>query len=155
MSPTKVKVTISMTTGDLSKMVKEYYPNQLDLMADLGVGALWEYHVRSPTLEDDERIVFYLKKVDGERLELSMGNALETPDLILYFTDQAIKELISSSPNAKTYYENYSKIMKEGSGTRDLDYKVNKSWTNLVKLGYKNWASRYGFMDQIGAPKTK
>jgi hypothetical protein len=124
-------------------------------MTDLGVGAIWEYHVRSPTLEDDERITFYLKKVSDGRLELGMGTAPENPDLILYFTDQAIKELISLSLDAKTYYTNYLRIMKEGSGMVDLDYRVNKSWTNLVKLGYKNWASRYGFMEQIGTAKAK
>jgi hypothetical protein len=150
MSPAKAKVTSSKVAGDLSSIIKEYYPNHLDLMMDLGVGAVWEYHVRGPMIEDEERIVFYLKKVTDQRLELGMGNCPETPDLILYFTEQALRELISSSPSAKTYYENYSKIMKEGSGTRDLDYKINKSWMNLVKLGYRNWADRYGFMNQTG-----
>jgi hypothetical protein len=154
MSPSKSKVTSSKAYGDLSKIVTEFYPNHLDLMTDLSVGALWEYHVKGPTLEDDERTVFSLRKTSEDRLELRMGNAPETPDLILYFTEDAIKELVSS-PNAKTYYENYSKIMREGSGTRDLDYKVNKSWTNLVKLGYKDWANRYSFMDQIGGSKAR
>jgi hypothetical protein len=40
--------------------------------------------------------------------------------------------------------------MKEGSGKRDLDYKVNKSQINMVKLGYGSWAKRYGFMSEIG-----
>jgi hypothetical protein len=155
MPPTKGKRVASMSPRGLLKIIEEYYPSRLDLMMDLSVGAIWEYHIKSPTLEDDEIRIFHLKKVSEERLELGMGIAPETPDLILYFTDQAVTELISSSPDAKTYYTNYSKIMKEGTGTRDLDYKVNKSWANLVKLGYKNWASRYGFMDQIGGPKTK
>jgi hypothetical protein len=146
-SPAKGKGVTSLTPGELLKMVKEYYPNHLDLMTDLSVGAIWEYHVRSPTLEDNEKIVFHLKKLGEQRLELGMGVASETPDLILYFTDQAIVELMSSSPDAQTYYANYSKIMKEGSGTRDLDYKVNKSRLSLWKIGYRNWVNRYGFME--------
>jgi hypothetical protein len=94
--------------------------------------------------------VFHLKKLAEDRLELGVGPASESPDLILYFTENAILELILPSPNAETYYANYAKIMKEGSGTRDLDYKVNKSRMALWRVGYREWAKRYSFMDQIG-----
>jgi hypothetical protein len=140
----------SLTPAELLKMVRNYYPRRLDLMKDLSVGAMWEYHVRSPTLDDNEKIVFHLKKVGENRLELGVGPASEAPDLILYFTDEAIVELISRSPDADTYYANYSKILREGSGSRDLDYKVNKSRLALWKVGYRNWAKRYNFMGQVG-----
>jgi hypothetical protein len=137
----------SLTPGELLKLVKGYYPNHLDLMRGLSVGAIWEYHIRSPTLDDNEKLLFHLKKASEDNLELGVGSASETPDLILYFTDEAIMELISSSPDAKKYYENYSKILKEGSGTRNLDYKVNKSSVNMLKLGYRRWAKRYDFTE--------
>ena len=150
MNPNQVKRTYSLTPGELLTKVKEYFPYHPDLMKDLNIGAMWEYHVRSPTLESYERIVFHLKKLAEDRLELGVGPASESPDLILYFTEEAILELILPSPNAETYYENYAKIMKEGSGTRDLDYKVNKSRMALWRVGYREWAKRYSFMDQIG-----
>nr|MDO8134213.1 hypothetical protein [Candidatus Njordarchaeum guaymaensis] len=140
----------SLTPGELLRMVRDYYPHHLDLMKDLSVGAMWEYHVRSPTLEDNEKILFHLKKVSMNRLELGVGSASEAPDLILYFTEEAIVELMSQSPDAETYYANYSKILREGSGSRDLDYKVNKSRLALWKEGYRNWAKRYNFMEQVG-----
>jgi hypothetical protein len=150
MKPDQVKSGHSLTPGKLLKKIKDYYPQHPDLMKDLNVGVMWEYHVRSPTLEGNEKIAFHLKKLAENHLELGIGSASETPDLILYFTEEAILELTSPSPDAETYYENYSKIMKEGSGTRDLDYKVNKSRITLWRLGYRKWAKRFSFMDQIG-----
>jgi hypothetical protein len=111
---------------------------------------MWEYHVRSPTLDDNEKIVFHLKKVSENQLELGVGSASEAPDLILHFTEEAIVELITRSRDAETYYAKYSEILKEGSGSRDLDYKVNKSRLALWKVGYRNWAKRYNFMEQVG-----
>lgn len=145
----------SLTPGELLKKIKDYYPHHPDLMKDLSVGAIWEYRIRGPTLEGYERIVFHLKKLAEGRLELGVGPAPETSDLILYFTEEAIMELITSSPDAVTYYTNYSKIMKEGSGTRDLDYKVNKSIISLWRVGYREWAKRYSFMDQVGEKELK
>jgi hypothetical protein len=155
MNPDRDKMDSSFTPGELLKKIKDYYPHHPDLMKDLSVGATWEYHVRGPTLEGYERIVFHLKKLAESRLELGVGPAPETPDLILYFTEEAIMELISSSPDAASYYANYSKIMKEGSGMRDLDYKVNKSKMSLWRVGYREWAKRYSFMDQIGEKELK
>nr|MDO8098345.1 hypothetical protein [Candidatus Njordarchaeota archaeon] len=140
----------ALTPGELLKMIRDFYPHRPELMRDLGIGATWEYHVRSPTLDNHEKIVFHLKKVGENRLELGVGPASEAPDLILYFTEEAIVELISRSPDAETYYANYSKILKEGSSGRDLDYKVNKSRLALWKVGYRNWAKRYNFMEQVG-----
>jgi hypothetical protein len=140
----------SLTPEELLKMVRDYYPRHLDLMKDLTVGAMWEYHVRSPTLDDNEKIVFHLKKVSESKLELTVGPASETADLILYFTEEAIVELMTRSRDAETYYANYSKILKEGSGSRDLDYKINKSPLALWKVGYREWAKRYKFMEQVG-----
>jgi hypothetical protein len=151
----KVKGASSLTPGELMKLIKGYFPSHPDLMMDLSVGALWEYHVRSPTLDDNEKMVFHLKKIGEQQLELGIGAASETPDLVLYFTDEAIVELMSGSPDAETYYNNYSKILKEGSGTRDLDYRVNKSRLQLWRVGYRNWANRYGFMQQIGDSDIK
>jgi hypothetical protein len=155
MNPDQDKGGSSPTPGELLKKIKDYYPHHPDLMKDLSVGAIWEYHIRGPTLEGYERIVFHLKKLAESRLELGVGPAPETPDLILYFTEEAILELISSSHDAVTYYANYSRIMKEGSGTRDLDYKVNKSKMSLWRVGYREWAKRYSFMDQVGEKELK
>jgi hypothetical protein len=150
MKPDQTENGNSLTPGELLKKIKDYYPHHPDLMKDLSVGATWEYHVRGPTLEGYEKILFNLKKIAEGSLELGIGPASETPDLILYFTEAAILELISQSPDAKTYYANYSKIMREGSGTRDLDYKVNKSRMALWRVGYREWTKRFSFMDQIG-----
>ena len=150
MNPSQAKRSYSLIPRELLTEIKGYYPRHPDLMKDLKTGAIWEYHVRSPTLEGNERIVFHLKKLAEDRLELGVGPASESPDLILYFTEEAILELIATSPNAETYYANYSKIMKEGSGACDLDYKVNKSRITLWRVGYREWAKRFSFMDQIG-----
>jgi hypothetical protein len=146
---TEVKSKGSLTPGELLKKIKDYYPHHPDLMKGLNIGAIWEYHIRGPTLEGYERIVFCLKKLAENHLELGVGSASESPDLILYFTEEAILELISPTPDAETYYANYARIMKEGSGTCDLDYKVNKSRIALWRVGYREWAKRYSFMDQI------
>jgi len=146
----EAKSNHSLTPGELLKKIRDYYPHHPDLMMNLSVGAIWEYHVRSPTLEGYERIIFHLKKIADDRLELGGGSASETPDLILYFTEEALLELISPMPDAETYYANYSKIMKEGSGKRDLDYKLNKSKMALWRVGYREWAKRFSFMDQMG-----
>ena len=138
----------NMMANELFKCLKDYFPNNPELMKTLKPGAIWEYIIRAPNLDDDlsETILtFHLMKKHDETLEMIKGDAPVKPDLILYFTEQAILNLIAGSPSADKYYEIYRKIMRNPTEEIDLDYKVNKSRLKLWQLGYRSWSKIYKF----------
>ena len=67
------------------------------------------------------------------------------PDLILYFTEKAILNLIDGNPSADEYYARYREIMYNPQPGIELDNKVNKPRLQLWRLGYKNWQKDFKF----------
>lgn len=134
--------------NELFNYLKNYFPNNPELMKTLKPGAIWEYIIRAPKLDDDMSetiLTCHLMKKPDETLEMIEGDAPIKPDLILYFTEQAILNLIADSPPADQYYETYRKIMRNPTEEIDLDYKVNKSRLKLWHLGYRSWSKIFKF----------
>ena len=137
-----------MMANELFKYLNTYFANNPELMKTLKPGAIWEYIIRAPELDDtlsETILVCHLTKKPDETLEMMEGDAPSKPDLILYFTEQAILSLIAGSPSAIKYYETYRQIMRNPSGEIDLDYKINKSRLKLWQLGYRSWSKLYKF----------
>ncbi len=137
-----------MLKAELFDCLKGYYPKTPELMDHLKPGAIWEYVIKSPTLDDEHSetlLTFYLTKKEDESLEMNQGYAPIKPDLILYFTEKAILNLIEGFPPATKYYEAYRKIMSKPTEEIDLDYKINKPRLKLWRLGYRPWSKLYKF----------
>jgi hypothetical protein len=130
---------------ELVKKAKSFYPKQPDLMKHLETGALWEYRIRPFTLDSSDKVVFNLRKLSDKEVRFEEGPAKDKPDLILYFTENAMIKLIEESNNVETYYEKYREILKSPSVGIELDYKLNKPRLKLVRMGYQEWASTYKF----------
>ncbi|MHA1132596.1 MAG: hypothetical protein ACTSQQ_17555 [Candidatus Helarchaeota archaeon] len=127
----------------LFEYLKGYFPNNPDLMTSLKEGAIWEYVIKAPNLDDPDSktiLTFYLVKNNDNTLEMIEGNAPTRPDLILYFTEKAITTLIHDSPSAEKYYEAYRYIMNNPTDELDIDYKVNKPRLKLWRIGYRTWS---------------
>ena len=67
------------------------------------------------------------------------------PDLILYFTEKAILNMIEGTSNAEEYYERYHNIMDHPLPEIELDSKVNKPRLKLWQIGYKHWQKDFKF----------
>ncbi len=130
---------------ELLEKAKDFYPKHPDLMKHLEIGALWEYHVRPFTLDSNDKLVFHLTKLSEKEIRFEQGPAPEKPDLILYFTENAMVKLVDESKDADTYYENYREILKNPDVGVELDYKINKPRLKLFRMGYKEWADAYKF----------
>jgi hypothetical protein len=137
-----------MSTTEFFEFMKEYFPRNPELMTSLKPGAIWEYVIKAPKLDDQKSqtiLTFHLIKREDETLELHQGEAPRKPDLILYFTERAILNLISGFPSAKQYYKDYRQIMNNPTHDIDLDYKINKPRLKLWRLGYRAWSKLYKF----------
>ncbi len=137
-----------MLTNELYSYLQNYFPNNPELMTSLKPGATWEYIIRAPSLDDDESktiLTFHLVKKTDNLLEMVQGNAITKPDLILYFTEKAILNLIADSPPADEYYEEYRNIMNNPTNEIDLDYKINKPRLKLWRMGYRTWSKLFNF----------
>ena len=130
---------------ELLEKAKGFYPKHPDLMKHLEIGALWEYHIRPFTLDSNDKLVFHLKKLAENEIRFEQGPAPEKPDLILYFTENAMVKLVNESKDAETYYEHYREILKNPDVGVELDYKINKPRLKLFRMGYKEWAETYKF----------
>jgi len=134
-----------MDPEDLFSILKIYFLNNPDLMRHLHVNACWEYIIYQSSLENEEiKLKYYLYKKDDENLEITIRNPDITPDLILYFTEESILELIKGNPISETYYKRYHKMMKDESHNK-VDSKINKSRFNLLRLGYQKWQKDFKF----------
>jgi len=134
--------------NELFIYLKNYFPNNPELMKTLKPGAIWEYIIKAPKLDDEMSqtiLTCHLMKKPDETLEMVEGEAPVKPDLILLFTERAILSLISGSPTAEKYYDGYRQIMRNPSDEIDLDYKINKSRLKLWQLGYRAWSKLYKF----------
>lgn len=135
-----------MDPEKLYQRLTEYFPNELDLMKYLNVGACWEYFImEQSTDEENFKLHYFLHKEDENKLIMSKDDPNIKPDLILYFTEKAILQLIESNPPAATYYERYNQLMDNPKPEIELDNKLNKPRLKLWRIGYKKWSQVYNF----------
>jgi hypothetical protein len=135
-----------MENDGLYKKLESFFPLNLDLMRHLHVSACWEYFVTdNSTKEDEPKLHYYLYKRDGDSLVMTKDYPSIKPDLILYFTKQAILNLIEGNPDADEYYRRYREIMYNPQPGIELDNQVNKPRLQLWRLGYKNWQKDFKF----------
>ncbi len=135
-----------METEELYQKLKSYFPNNLDLMRYLHINACWEYFItENSTKDEDSKLHYYLFKKTEETLEMTKEDPNIKPDLILYFTEQAVLKLIDGNPDADGYYTRYREIMYNPQPSIELDNQVNKPRLQLWRLGYKNWQKDFKF----------
>ena len=134
-----------MDPKDLFTTLKNYFLNTPDLMRHLHVNACWEYKIYQNSLEEKEvKLRYFLYKKNDKNLEITQKNPEFLPDLILYFTEGSILQLIKDNPKSELYYERYHKMMKSESNDK-VDSKINKSRFNLLRLGYQKWQKDFKF----------
>jgi hypothetical protein len=135
-----------MDAAALLDRLRHYFPFTPDLMRHISPGACWQYLVYSSSLEEAKPgLEYYLRKrVDGT-IELLPDPPVEKPDLLLYFTEQALLRLIDGNPPANEYYARYKQVMGHPEPGLELDNKVNKSKILLFKAGYQAWQRDFKF----------
>ncbi|MFX0017954.1 MAG: hypothetical protein ACFFAK_00305 [Promethearchaeota archaeon] len=135
-----------MNSEELYNELNKYFSNNLDIMRHLKVNACWEYFITENSLDDENsKLHYYLIKKDEDTLELTKNNPKIKPDLILYFTERAILNLIKESPNAEEYYHRYRKVMDNPRPELQVDNKINKPRLKLWQIGYKKWQEDFKF----------
>ena len=135
-----------MDSKELFTELKKYFPNTLDLMRHLHVNACWEYQITENSTDDENiKLLYYLFKKDENTLEMTKENPKTKPDLILYFTEKAILNLIQGYPSAEEYYARYREVMDNPQPRIEVDNKINKARLKLWQIGYKNWQKDFKF----------
>ena len=135
-----------MESDKLYTKLKEFFPNQLDLMRHLHVNACWEYVITEQSTDDANfKLNFFLFKKNEKSLEMTTNKPIIKPDLILYFTEKAILNMIEGTSSAEEYYERYHNIMDHPQPGIELDSKVNKPRLKLWQIGYKHWQKDFKF----------
>jgi hypothetical protein len=135
-----------MDSEELYKKLKSYFPQNLDLMRHLNVNACWEYFITESSLnEETPKLRYYLYKKNETKLEVVKNNPGIKPDLILFFTEKAILDLIKENPSAEEYYSRYREIMSNSKPEIEVDNKLNKPRLKLWQMGYKKWQSIFKF----------
>jgi len=135
-----------METEELYIKLKGFFPKQLDLMRHLHINACWEYSITEHSTEDANiKLNFYLFKKDENLLEMTKSKPEIKPDLILYFTEKAILNMIEGVSSAEEYYERYHKIMDHPQSGIEVDSKINKPRLKLWQIGYKQWQKDFNF----------
>ncbi|MHA1671681.1 MAG: hypothetical protein ACTSV5_14075 [Promethearchaeota archaeon] len=135
-----------METKELYEKLKDYFSRNADLMRHLSVNACWEYFItEESTHEEYSKLHYYLFKKDIKTLEMTRENPGSKPDLILYFTEKAILDLIQHNPSADEYYTLYRNMMNNPSSGIEVDNRINKSSLKLLKLGYRQWQRDFKF----------
>jgi len=133
-----------MDAEELFKKLKTYFSKNLDLMRYLNIHACWEYFIAENTInEENFKLHYFLYKEQEKKLEMTRDNPNLKPDLILYFTEKAILELIKGNPSADEYYSRYREIMNNPKPQIEVDNKVNKPRLKLWQMGYKKWQSDF------------
>jgi len=103
-----------MEPDKLFTKLKEFFPNQIDLMRHLHVNACWEYSITEQSTDDANiKLNFFLVKKNEKSLEMTKTKSDIKPDLILYFTEKAILNMIEGTSSAEEYYERYHNIMDQ------------------------------------------
>jgi hypothetical protein len=135
-----------MNPNELYETLKEYFPNNLDLMRHLDVGACWEYLIYETSIDNENpKLNYFLYKKDANTLKMTKENPEIEPDLILYFTENAILTLIEGHPNAEEYFSDYKDFMENPKSGLVVDNKVNKARLKLWRIGYRNWQKDFNF----------
>ncbi len=135
-----------MEPEKLYTKLKEFFPNQLDLMRHLHVNACWEYRITEQSTDDANiKLNFFLFKKNEESLEMTKTKPEFKPDLILYFTEKAILNIIEGVSGAEEYYQRYHKVMDHPQSGIEVDSKVNKPRLKLWQIGYKQWQKDFKF----------
>ncbi|MFX1379185.1 MAG: hypothetical protein ACFFA4_08820 [Promethearchaeota archaeon] len=135
-----------MDSEELFNKLKSYFPHNLDLMRHLNLGACWEYIITENSLNEEKpKVHYYLYKKDKTTLEMVKNSPGIKPDLILYFTEKAILNLINGNPKADEYYAQYHKMMYNSHSNIQVDNKINKPRLKLLKLGYQKWQKDFKF----------
>jgi len=135
-----------MELNKLYTKLKEFFPNQLDLMRHLHVHACWEYSITEQSTDDANiKLNFFLFKKNEKSLEMTKTKPDIKPDLILYFTEKAILNMIEGISSAEEYYERYHNIMTHPQSGIEVDSKVNKPRLKLWQIGYKQWQKDFKF----------
>jgi len=135
-----------METEELFKKLKSYFPDNLDLMRHLNLQACWEYIItENSTNNEDFKLHYFLYKESEDKLEMTRDDPNIKPDLILYFTEKAILDLVKGDPSAEEYYSRYSEVMNNPKPGIEVDNKVNKPRLKLWQMGYKKWQSDFKF----------
>ena len=135
-----------MEAKELYEKLKAYFSENYDLMRHLSINACWEYFVTEETThEEQSKLHYYLFKKEAETLEMTKENPGFKPDLILYFTEKAILELIQDNPSTDEYYAFYHNLMNNPRSGIEVDNKINKSSLKLLKLGYRQWQKDFKF----------
>ena len=134
-----------MDSEELYTKLKTYFPLNIDLMRHLDNNACWEYIItEKSTYEKEQKLHFYLLKKNDGNLEI-LDNPISNPDLILFFTEKAILNLIQGNPTADMYYTRYRELMKNPHKEIEIDSKINKPRLKLLKLGYRAWQRDFKF----------
>ena len=136
-----------MDSEELYIELEKFFPYNLDLMRHLKINACWEYFITENTVEDSEdpKLHYFLYKKDESTLVMTKDDPDIKPDLILYFTEKAILQLIQGNPSADEYYLRYHEVMDHPKPGIDLDNKVNKPRLKLWRIGYKQWQKDFKF----------
>lgn len=135
-----------MDSEELYSELSNYFPKNIDLMRHLSINAIWEYYItKNSTDEKNIKLHFFLYKKDENSLTMTKENLNVRPDLILYFTESAILELIQGNPSADEYYKRYRKIMENPRSGLQVDNKINKPRLKLWQIGYKKWQKDFKF----------
>ncbi|MFX1587676.1 MAG: hypothetical protein ACFFC1_05950 [Promethearchaeota archaeon] len=135
-----------MDSEELYEKLKTFFPNELDLMRHLNVNACWEYIITENTTYDtDIKLHYFLIKKNKNALEMTKEEPDIKPDLILYFTEKAILNMIEGNPSAEEYYIRYHKVMNNPKPGIEVDNKINKARLKLWQIGYKKWQKDFKF----------
>ncbi|MFX1573498.1 MAG: hypothetical protein ACFFB0_12165 [Promethearchaeota archaeon] len=135
-----------MEAEELYKKLKTYFSFNYDLMRHLNINACWEYYITENTTNElNFKLHYYLYKKKDKNLEMTKINPNIKPDLILYFTENAILNLIKGNPSADEYYYRYREMMRNTKPGIKVDNKVNKPRLKLWQMGYKKWQSEFKF----------
>lgn len=135
-----------MDIEELYTKLKTFFPQRIDLMRHLDINACWEYIITEKSINElDIKLHYYLVKKDEDTLEMSKSKPDIVPDLILFFTEKAIINMIEGNPSAEEYYIRYKKIMNNPQPGIEVDNKINKARLKLWQIGYKKWQKDFRF----------
>lgn len=138
-----------MNVDQLYQKLRTFFSKTLDLMRHLEENACWKYIITEKSFSENQiknpKLIYYLYKKDKNNLEMVKENPQIEPDLILYFTEDAVLELIEGSPNAEEYFARYRRIMDNPKPRIQIDNKINKARLKLWRLGYKDWQKDFKF----------
>lgn len=135
-----------MDIEELYTKLKTFFPQRIDLMRHLDINACWEYIITEKSINElDVKLHYYLVKRDEDTLEMSKSKPDIVPDLILFFTEKAIINMIEGNPSAEEYYIRYKKIMNNPQPGMEVDNKINKARLKLWQIGYKKWQKDFRF----------